>query len=135
MVLIIKGGGEYRGIGLVELIWNFRASIMNNRLRSAINLHDALHGFRQGREAGTMTTEANMAQQLAGIFHEPLFQVFIDVRKAYESLDKGRCTDILRGYGPRLLIPFLKLLSFHPKRNRSYSNYRSYGNRQEFLFL
>ena len=43
--------------------------------------------------------EANLAQQLAGIVHEPLFQMLIDVRKAYESLDRGRCMEILRGCG------------------------------------
>ena len=55
---------------------------MKNIVRNAITLHDALHGFRQGRGAGTATIEANMAQQLAGIFHEPLFQVLIDVQKS-----------------------------------------------------
>ena len=40
-----------------------------------------------------------MEQQLAGIFQDPLFQVFIDVRKAYNSIDRGRCIEILRGYG------------------------------------
>ena len=30
--------------------------------------------------------ETKLEQQLAGIFHEPLFQVFIDVRKVYDSL-------------------------------------------------
>ena len=43
--------------------------------------------------------EANPAQQIAGMVHEPLFWVFIDVRKAYNSLDIGRCIDIIRGYG------------------------------------
>ena len=45
-----------------------------------------------------------MEQQLAGIVHEPLFQVFLDVRKSYDSLDRGRCMEILLAYGlgPRL---------------------------------
>ena len=39
-----------------------------------------------------------------GIVHETLFQVFIDVRKACNSLDQGRCMETLREYGlgPRL---------------------------------
>ena len=28
--------------------------------------------------------EAKLEQKLAGIVHEPLFQVFLDVRKAYD---------------------------------------------------
>ena len=43
--------------------------------------------------------KAKLEQQLARIVHEPSFQVFIDVRKAYNSLDRGRCMEILRDYG------------------------------------
>ena len=48
--------------------------------------------------------EAKLEQQLAGIFQEPLFKVFIDVQKAYYPLDKGIYMEILRGYvlGPKL---------------------------------
>ena len=45
MVLIPKGGGDYRGIGLVEIIWKVCTLIVNSRLQSSIVLHDALHGF------------------------------------------------------------------------------------------
>ena len=40
-----------------------------------------------------------MEQQLLGIFHEPLFHVFIGVQKAYDFLDRGRYMEIIRGYG------------------------------------
>ena len=48
--------------------------------------------------------EAKLEQQLTGIFHEKLFQVFLYVRKTYGSLDQGRCMEILREYvlGPQL---------------------------------
>ena len=74
----------------MEVIWKLCASIMHNSLRSAIILHGALHGVRQIRGIGTATMEANMDHQLTGLCHEPLFQVFLDVRKAYDSLDIGR---------------------------------------------
>ena len=99
MVLITKGVGGYRGIGLVEFMWKVCMPIMNNRLRAAITLHDALHGFRQRRGVLTATMEAKLAHQLVGMVHEPISQVFLYVRKAYYSLDKGRCMEILRGYG------------------------------------
>ena len=44
------------------------------------------------------TLEANMAQQLTGMAHKPLFQVFLDLRKSYDSLDWERCLELLRGY-------------------------------------
>ena len=46
MVLILKGKGYYRVIGLVETIFKVGTSIVNSRLRISIVLPDALHGFR-----------------------------------------------------------------------------------------
>ena len=57
-------------------------SIVKNRLWNAITLHNALHGFRKGRVGGNAIMEANLAQQLGGIVHKPIFQVFIDVWKS-----------------------------------------------------
>ena len=79
---------SYRGIGLVEVLWKVFSVVVNCWLKISVVLHDALHGFREGRGAGTATLEANMAQYLAGIVHEPLFQVFLDVRKSYDSMDR-----------------------------------------------
>ena len=42
-------------------------TIINNRLRTAISLHDAEHGFMCGRGTGTDMLEAKLAQQLAGV--------------------------------------------------------------------
>ena len=47
---------------------------------------------------GTATLEAKLAQQLARLAHYPLFEVFLHIRKVYESLDRGKCLEILRGY-------------------------------------
>ena len=44
--------------------------------------------------------EENLEHKLAGIVHEPLFQVFIDVQKAYNSLYRVRYMEILRGSWP-----------------------------------
>ena len=45
VVLIPKGGGGCRVIGLVDVVWKVCTSIVNSRLQSTIVLHDALHGF------------------------------------------------------------------------------------------
>ena len=60
--------------------------MVNFSLKRSIVLHDALHGFKEVRGAGTATLEAKMAQQLSGIAHEPLFQVFLDFYKSNGSL-------------------------------------------------
>ena len=53
VVLIPKGKGKFRGIGLVEVIWKLLTLILHCRL-TTIKLHDVLHGFREGR--GTRTS-------------------------------------------------------------------------------
>ena len=42
-VLIPKGGGDYRGIGLLEPIWKCTERVMDHRL-DTVTLHDSLHG-------------------------------------------------------------------------------------------
>ena len=90
MVFHPKGRGRYRVIGLVEVVWKVYLALANFLIKRSVILHDALHGFSAGRGAGKATLEENLAQQLAGITHEPLLQVFLDVQKAYNSLYRGR---------------------------------------------
>ena len=59
VVLLPKGGGDYRGIGLLEVAWKVIEKILDERLKS-IPLHDALHGFRQKRGCGTGIMEAKL---------------------------------------------------------------------------
>ena len=49
VVLIPKGGKDYHGIGLVEVMWKVVAEILNCRLTASITYHDFLHGFWEGR--------------------------------------------------------------------------------------
>jgi hypothetical protein len=68
--LIPKGGGEYRGIGLLEPIWKVLERVMDIRLEKII-LHDSLHGCLAGRGTGTGIIEAKLAQQLAHLEQTP----------------------------------------------------------------
>jgi len=61
--------------------------------------HDCLHGFLKGRGTGTATMKAKLAQQLAFIEQEALYSTVVDLKKAYDAMDRGRCLDILEGYG------------------------------------
>ena len=46
VVLIPKGSsGDFRGIGLVRVLWKAVTSLLNCWLVEAINFHDVLHGF------------------------------------------------------------------------------------------
>ena len=70
-------------------------------------------GSERGR---TATLEAKMVQHLSGIAHELLLDLFLDVRKAYDSIYRGGCLEIFRGYG---MGPNLdQLLKSYWKRQR-----------------
>ncbi len=104
VMLIPKGGCDLWGIGLLNPFWKVVEKIMVCRL-GTIDFHLCLHGGLPKRGMGTATIEAKLAQQLAWIEQEPLYQVFIDLRKVYDHLDQERCLAIMTGYGvgPKLL--------------------------------
>jgi hypothetical protein len=97
-VLIPKGGGDYRGIGLLEPIWKVIERVIDKRLE-AIALHNSLHGCRNGRGTGTAVIEAKLSQQLAHIKQTPFYGVFIDLKKAFDAMDWERCLLLLEGHG------------------------------------
>ena len=98
VVLIPKGKKDYRGIGLVEVMWKIVAEILNRRFTPFITYHDALNGFRSGRGTGTATLEAKLLHQLSALREEVLYVIFLDLTKAYDALDRSRCLEILEGY-------------------------------------
>ena len=55
------------------VVWKVCVAVVKYQLKRSVILHDALHGFRAGKCMGKETLEANLAQQLAGIVHKPLF--------------------------------------------------------------
>jgi hypothetical protein len=97
-VLIPKGGGDYRGIGLLEPIWKVIERVIDKRLE-AIALHDSLHSCRNGRGTGTAVIEAKLSQQLAHIKQTPFYGVFINLKKAFDVMDRERCLLLLEGHG------------------------------------
>ena len=94
-VLIPKGGADFRGIGLLEPAWKSLENIMDER-RQAIEIHDCIHSFQAGRGTGKATIEAKLVQQLVYIAQDPLYGVFLDLHKAYDLMDRGRCVEIMR---------------------------------------
>jgi hypothetical protein len=98
VVLIPKGGVDYRGIGLLEPIWKVLERIMDRRL-DTIELHDCLHGCRAHHRIGTGVIEAKMVQQLSYLEMKPFYGVFLDLKKAFDLMDRERCIMILEGYG------------------------------------
>jgi hypothetical protein len=104
VVLLLKGGGDSRGIGLLNPYWKVVEKIMVCCM-GAIEFHPCLHGGLPKGGTGMATIEAKMTQQLAWVEQEPLFWVFVDLRKAYNQLNQAKCLEIMTGYGvePKLL--------------------------------
>ena len=73
--------------------------MVNCRLKWSVELYNALHRFREVQGTGTAALEANLAQNLDGIAYNTLLQVFLDIHKVYDSLDRGLCLEVLREYG------------------------------------
>jgi hypothetical protein len=88
LVLIPKGDGtQTRGIGLTETLWEIVEAIIDTWCKEVIRFHDILHGFIQRRGTGTAILEAKLVQELASIEADPLFVIFLDLKKAYDTID------------------------------------------------
>ena len=90
VVIIPKGIQEYRGIGLVGVMWKVVAAILHCRLAASITYHDFLHGFRAGRGTGTSTLKAKLIRHLSALREEVVYLIFLDLHKAYDALDRSR---------------------------------------------
>ena len=88
----------------MEPIWKVVEIIMDKRLH-VIEFHDALHGSVFKRGTGTAIIEAKLAQQYAYRNQTPFYEIFIDLRKAFDTVDRDRCLEILQEYGvgPKML--------------------------------
>ena len=72
VVLFPKGTDNFRGIGVVEVIWKMVTVILNRYIWLSITFHDVLHGFCSGRGTETASLESNILQQLLAIREEVL---------------------------------------------------------------
>ena len=99
LVLIIKGTLDTRVIVILETLWKVVETLIDTRLRASLQFHDVLHEFRAVRGTATAIMELKIAKELAILYHDPLFLVFLDLRKAYNTVNKDRLIQNLDGYG------------------------------------
>ena len=105
-VLITKGdSGDLRGIGLIKVLWKTVTGLLKQQFTAVIILHYVLHGFWSGRGTGTASLEAKLLKHLMAMREAVLYEVFLDLQKAYAALDQDSCLEIIEAYGvgPRAL--------------------------------
>ena len=76
--------------------------MVNCKISVAVKFNFELHGFLVERGAGNASLEYKLLQQLAAIREDILYELFLDFRKAYDTLDRELCLDNLVEYGIRM---------------------------------
>ena len=82
VVLIPKGGGEYCGIGFVDVVWKAVAVIIHYCFTDSITYHESLHGLWAVCSTGTTNLRVNLLQQVAAMRDTVLHAIFLDLHKA-----------------------------------------------------
>ena len=99
LVLIPKGTTDTLGIGLLETLWKVEEVIIDTCLRACLQFHDVLHSFRSRRGTGTSIMDPNITQELSSVDYDPIFMVFLDANKAYDTINRYHIIQTLEGYG------------------------------------
>ena len=73
-------------------------------IRASLQFQDILHRFRDGRGTGTAIMDLDLTQELAILDHDPLLLVFLDLRNAYNTIDRDRRIQTFEG---SVAVPFL----------------------------
>jgi hypothetical protein len=100
LILIPKPSStEYRGIGLLETVWKTISSIINIRIRHVVQFDEAVHGFREQRGTGTAILTNKLLMQRSAAEQTMVKQIYLDLKKAYDTIDRTATLRILGGYG------------------------------------
>ena len=128
LVIIPKDDkGGVRGIGLLEVIHKLVSQIINLRLGEKIKFLPEVHGFRRHRGTYTAIGEAKMRMQIDACSSAPVYQVYLDLSKAYDSIDRDRTLNIMEKYkiGPNVRNYIKKVWDnqvFHLRQSGFYSD-------------
>ena len=105
---------NHRGISPLAIAGKVLAKIVLNRLKfiSEEVLPENQCRFRQGRSTSDMIFTLRQLQEKAAEQHQPLYIVFVDFTKAFDTIDRTTLWKILEIYGcPEKLVNIIK--QFH----------------------
>ena len=111
--------GDYRGISLLESVGKVFARLLLNRLTTWISpsiISESQSGFRAGRGTNDMIFSARQLQEKCIEHMLPLIQVFIDLTKAFDTVNRSALWTILERLGcPHEFVDMLKQLHLNMK--------------------
>ena len=104
----LSQGGNYRGISLSSIVAKTFNRMILNRIRPEIDKHlrDNQNGFRVGRT--TVGHILALRRLIEGIKSNnlPAIITFIDFKKAFDTIHRGKMIKILKAYGNYFFRPF-----------------------------
>ena len=103
--LFKKGDAEvcdnYRGISLLSIPSKILAKVLYRRIEVVVEpqLHEAQCGFRKGRGCIDQVFNLKECMSMSRQKEKPLYMCFIDLRKAYDSVNRELLWKAMREYG------------------------------------
>ena len=97
-----KDCGNYRGISLLSIAGKIMARILLNRVNQMISpvvLPETQCGFREGRSTMDMVFSLRQVQDKCQEQNMPLYAVFIDFTKAFDTVSREGLWIVLRKFG------------------------------------
>lgn len=90
LILLKDNPGKHGGIAFLEVVHKLCTAIIHLHLVKAVQFHPGISQFLFQARCSTSTAvlEAKLLVQLVMRQHEELFQVFINLTKAHDTLDR-----------------------------------------------
>jgi hypothetical protein len=104
---------NYRGIALLNITSKIFSRIILNRIQDLIDcqLLEIQSGFRSNRSTTDQIFTLKMTMEKRREFNKPLFMCFIDITKAYDSVNRELLWKVCLSYGiTTKLVNLLKML-------------------------
>ena len=89
---------NYRGIALLSIPGKVFARVLLNRIkpRAEALLRENQSGFRKGRGCTDQLFSLRILMEKAREYHQPLYICFVDLRKAYDSVNRAALWSVLQ---------------------------------------
>ena len=105
--------GNWRGITLLVMASKVFTRVILMRIKTQIDrrLRQEQAGFRSGKSCTDQTAALRIILEQSREWNSPLYLLFIDFQKAFDSLDREAIWSLLQHYGiPQKLINMIKAL-------------------------